>query len=364
MSGAAFSTSYAQARCRFLDAARAVHAEVLSYPLAGASAAPLAIDVAILGAAAAPALVISSGIHGIEGFFGSAVQLALLQHLRHAAPQKPLRWVLIHAVNPYGFAQLRRVNEDNVDLNRNFVTTAGGYSGAPPGYARLDRLLNPQSPPSRLEPFRLKALWHIQRTGLQNLKAAIAGGQYEYPRGLFYGGKAPCAATRIVQQHCAEWLGDAPFVAHIDLHTGLGNFAAPTLLLDDTAPAQRLAWYANTFAGTPLEPLTRAAGTAYKVSGMWGTWLRRQFPTRDYRFVGAEFGTHSVLRVIAALRAENRAHFHCSPNDPAYVRAKAELAECFAPRSSAWRTAAVARALHLVEQATAALCATPPQRRD
>ena len=29
--------------------------------------------------------------------------------------------VLLHASNPYGFAWGRRVNEDNVDLNRNFV---------------------------------------------------------------------------------------------------------------------------------------------------------------------------------------------------------------------------------------------------
>lgn len=360
MSAAVFSANYAQARSRFLDAARAVHAEVLSYPVAGAMAGPLAIDVAILGAAAAPALVISSGIHGIEGFFGSAVQLALLHRLRDDVQQQPLRRVLIHAVNPYGFAQLRRVNEDNIDLNRNFVTRDPGYSGAPPGYARLDRLLNPPSPPSRCEPFRLKALWHIQRTGLNKLKEDIAGGQYEYPRGLFYGGKAPCAATRIVQQHCAEWLGAAPAVAHIDLHTGLGAFAKPTLLVDDTAQPQRLAWYAKTFAGTPLEPLTQGAGTAYKVSGMWGTWLRQHFPERDYHFVGAEFGTHPVLRVIAALRAENRAHFYCAPGDPLLRRSKAELLECFAPRAANWRAAAVARALHLVQQASAALCATVP----
>jgi hypothetical protein len=127
------------------------------------------------------------------------------------------------------------------------------------------------------------------------------------------------------------------------------------LLVDDTAQQQRLAWYDKTFSGTTVEPLTRCAGTAYKVSGMWGRWLRQHFRERAYRFVGAEFGTHNVLRVIAALRAENRAHYHCTPDDPAYIRAKAELAECFVPRSPTWRTAAVARALHLVQQAATAL---------
>ena len=33
---------------------------------------------------------------------------------------------MIHALNPFGFAHLRRANEDNVDLNRNFVDHEGG----------------------------------------------------------------------------------------------------------------------------------------------------------------------------------------------------------------------------------------------
>ena len=37
-----------------------------------------------------------------------------------AEQQRDVALVFIHAVNPYGFSQLRRVNEDNVDLNRNF----------------------------------------------------------------------------------------------------------------------------------------------------------------------------------------------------------------------------------------------------
>ena len=30
--------------------------------------------------------------------------------------------VMVHVVNPYGMQNMRRVNEDNIDLNRNFLT--------------------------------------------------------------------------------------------------------------------------------------------------------------------------------------------------------------------------------------------------
>ena len=80
----------------------------------------LAIDSAYVGKPrAARLLVLSSGIHGVEGYFGSAVQLAWLDALAHRAPTVETGVLLIHAINPYGFAWRRRWNENNVDLNRN-----------------------------------------------------------------------------------------------------------------------------------------------------------------------------------------------------------------------------------------------------
>ncbi|MBM3344798.1 MAG: DUF2817 domain-containing protein [Betaproteobacteria bacterium] len=155
-----YSQSYDEARTRFIAAAKAAGAQLNAYPLAAASAlgGDLNIDVAQLGAADAPTLIVSSGVHGIEGFFGSAVQLALLEHLAPARARAGLRLVLIHALNPYGFKHLRRVNEHNVDLNRNFLLSAAEYHGAPHGYARLEAFLNPPSRPTRLERFRVAYL--------------------------------------------------------------------------------------------------------------------------------------------------------------------------------------------------------------
>ena len=73
MSERYFSRSYAEARRRFIEAARAVDATVHSYVIDAAAEKNLTIDVAIVSAESDPALVVSSGIHGVEGFFGSAV---------------------------------------------------------------------------------------------------------------------------------------------------------------------------------------------------------------------------------------------------------------------------------------------------
>lgn len=352
-----FSTTYDEARERFRQAACAAGATHHTYALNLAAPETLSIDVALLGAAHAPTLLLSSGVHGIEGFFGAAVQLALLERLAQTPPRDDLRYVLLHAVNPYGFARLRRVNEDNVDLNRNFVVSPAQYGGAPAGYAALDGFLNPPSPPSRWEPFRLKALWQIQRLGLQALKNAVAGGQYEFPLGLFYGGNAPSASMRVVEQHCDAWLAGSREVVHIDLHTGLGAHAQHTLLLNETRDAPEYAWYAAAFDGHHVEPLSEPRGTAYRASGAFGQWLQHRFGARDYRyhFVGAEFGTYDVIRVLAALRAENRAHHHCAPSAPAYARAKQELLECFCPASSAWRQQVLQQALQIIRRAELAI---------
>ena len=95
--------------------------------------------------------------------------------------------VLIHSINPFGFFGLRRVNEDNIDLNRNFLVRGESYSGTSQLYKELDGFLNPASPPRQFDGYLLKALWNIGRFGYSKLKQIIAEGQYDYPRGFFCG---------------------------------------------------------------------------------------------------------------------------------------------------------------------------------
>jgi Protein of unknown function (DUF2817) len=354
-----FSETYETARQRFMDASRRAGAQLNSYSLNQNAETPLTIDVSILGAAAGPTLVVSSGLHGIEGFAGSAIQLAWLkQFLGSNEDKTPIRFVLIHAINPYGFAKLRRVNEANIDLNRNFLIPPEQYAGSTEGYRRLNRFLNPASPPSKFELFKLKMLWKILRYGLPKLKESVACGQYDYPDGLFYGGQQAGWSTHIAQKHCDEWLGSASRVVHIDVHTGLGAFGSYKLLVNEVLPNDDLAWYQATFGVDAVESMAKPDGTAYQASGIFGTWMQKHFPSREYRTVGAEFGTYDVVRILAALRAENRAHHYASPAGVAYQQAKGELLECFCPSSMHWRDKLIESGVKIIEQGVRGLSAT------
>lgn len=138
-----FSESYFHARQAFRNAAASAGAaqESLLVYTDPATGLDYTMDVAILpasssessseaGAEAPPAetplLMHMSGVHGVEGFAGSAVQVAALREMATSGAamnqSRPFTTCFVHAVNPYGFAALRRFNENNVDLNRNNLT--------------------------------------------------------------------------------------------------------------------------------------------------------------------------------------------------------------------------------------------------
>ena len=122
-----FSQSYAEARKKFFSAAGARGAQISQrvHPSErGAEGEELAMDLALLGNPRAPTLLLlTSATHGVEGFCGSGCQIALLQDDTFVAAvvRSGVEVLMLHALNPYGFSHVRRVNEDNADLNRNFM---------------------------------------------------------------------------------------------------------------------------------------------------------------------------------------------------------------------------------------------------
>ena len=348
-----YSPTYREARRRFIERATAAGATLGKYSLTieNEEADEFTIDVAVLGPDGAPAILASSGLHGVEGFFGSAIQLAMLDELKAGSTQN-IRWVFIHAINPFGFSKIRRFNEDNVDLNRNFLLPNFQYTGAPENYGRMNGLLNPTNEPSRYELFRLKALWNITRFGMASLKQCIAAGQYEYPRGIFYGGSRPSRAMELIHENCEQWIGSTQNVLHLDFHSGLGTFGKYKLLLAELADSEQYQWYERVFGHDRVEAWNEAA---YNTTGSMGQWLQHHFADRDYRFVTAEFGTYGPLRVLSAIRAENRAHHFGSVQSQRYRDAKQELMECFCPCDVTWRQQTVTSGLSILRQGISGL---------
>ena len=320
----------------------------------GPAGETLAVDVAAVGARRPDrTLIVSSGLHGVEGFIGSAIQLAWLHRLAAGGSSLPdgTRAVFLHALNPYGFAWRRRVNERNVDLNRNFLETGDGYSGVPPGYDLVRRLLNPSRTPGRLDTFPLQAGWAILWHGRQTLATAVAAGQYDDPDGLFFGGMEAEASTRLVQTRYGEWPGSAGTVVHLDLHSGLGSWGKGHLIVEQDHHAH-LDWFRKVFH--PVRVVVAGEGAPYAARGTMAAWLaRHNRPHRQYRAAVAEFGTYSQVRVLAALRNEQSAHRDLLGSARA-GKATHALAECFCPADTNWRRVVVECGVRLVDQAIAA----------
>jgi hypothetical protein len=357
-----FAPDYAESRRRFREAAAALGLELEAHSIAqtGPDGEDLTLDVAIApGGRSNNTLVISSGLHGVEGFLGSAVQLALLRAWHDRKPGIPaVRCVLLHALNPYGYAWRRRVNEANVDLNRNLLLDGESFSGSPAGYSRLNDLLNPKVAPSRHEPVLLKFMLSIPRYGMPALKQAVAAGQYDYPQGLFYGGKRPSRSNEILSTHYERWLADSRSVMHLDFHTGLGAWAACKLLVDyplSASQQQRL----NRWFGTDAVECTHTPDVAYRTRGSFGQWCVARSRGRDYLYAAPEFGTYNVLRVLAGLRAENQAHHWGRPEQASTERSKQQLVNLFCPQAESWRTKVLARGNRIVQCAIEGLLELP-----
>lgn len=353
-----FSPDFATARDRFRQAAQQLGCTLESHPVgaAGPRGEDLAIDVAVSrGRNTENCLVISSGVHGVEGYFGSAVQLAALQAwLADPASRPRCSWVMIHAVNPYGMAWLRRFDQDNIDLNRNMLRDGQAYGGSPEGYAALDRLINPQTPPTSWEPVLLKFALATARFGRRAVQQAVTSGQYDHPKGLFFGGSGPSRSKMILDRHFPAWLGDAGRIFHLDLHTGLGPSAHYQMLVDHPLDQTQRAWLESTFGADCVRTMGPGSVSA-ALRGSFGLWGHWRTQARDYMYAAAEYGTYSGPRVLAALRAENRCVQWGVPGSSQTEHAKRMLLEAFCPASPRWRERVLASALSLVTQAQRAL---------
>jgi len=186
-----FSGNYAQARRAFREAAASVGAALHTHhnPATGPGGIELSTETARLGAQDAERLlVVISGTHGVECFCGSGLQVGLLKSGLAAEMPRGTAILLIHAINPSGFAWVRRVTEDNVDLNRNFVDHArphpvnAAYDELREAICPRDWINGQAAADATLEAFR-------QRHGIMALQSAISSGQYGDPEGVFYGGR-------------------------------------------------------------------------------------------------------------------------------------------------------------------------------
>ena len=355
--------SYSAQRERFLAAARAAKAHLSEYrhPLRGPFDEALFTDVAVIGdPSASRVLVALSGTHGVEGYYGSNCQASWLQELAGRELPRDVAVVMIHLINPWGTAWMRRVNEDNIDLNRNYLDFA---QPAPVnrGYETLHEIYAcSQLRGSQRERADALLAERLRAEGWSALMSIVEAGQYAHPDGLFYGGQAPSWSNqtlhRIMQQHLAQ----ARTVMCFDLHTGAGDYGHPMLLaiaqaaypaLDD-AQAVYGPWLHTLLTGSDSQSDTGVAATA---TGYTSQALLNALPDQHLMQFVIECGTYPGEQIHRHLRDDHWLHLHGDPCDRVGRQIKLDLLEQFFPADSDWQALVWLRTRQIWERALAAL---------
>ena len=307
-----FAASYAEARAGFLAAAKRLDLamETILNPLKGAQGEDLATDAALLGKPdAASLLIVTSGTHGVEGFCGSGCQRTLLADgdMARRLEAAGVAVLLVHAVNPYGFSHLRRVNEDNVDLNRNFRDFAD-TTEMNPAYAQVHGLLLPEEwPPTDAN--RAEIYASIGKIGMPAFQSAVSAGQRSHKDGLFYCGNAPTWSNRTIRALIRKHGAGRKRIGWIDLHTGLGPYGHGEKIFagaNDTAElARSRAWW-----GADVMSYYEGKSASAEVQGSMVMSIYAECPQAEVTGMGLEFGTIPFEAVLAALRGDHWLAIH------------------------------------------------------
>lgn len=298
-----FSRTWQEARAKFCDRAVAAGLVVSAHAVSarGPDNAALFVDVAhskdIVGTDTV--FVATSGVHGVEGFAGSALQIHMLDEPWWTPD---IGVLLIHGINPFGMSHHRRVTGNNVDLNRNFLRPAGGVA-ADALYPRLRHIVMPAAAPSRAR-LLAQLAWSALRHGEGKTKQALAGGQDQDAGGLFYAGVDHEEEVGVVRGVVETHLASARRIVALDIHTGLGPRGEDTLLCSHQRGDPEFLRLEK-HLGFRVTPMNANDGAAYAVSGGLPHALPAWLPKARIDFITQELGTSKAVDTLHAMIVEN-----------------------------------------------------------
>lgn len=353
-----FAASYAQADAAFCQLAQRLSTSLISteHPAFGPNKELLFTRHLWLGSNdAANVLVLMSGTHGVEGLAGSAIQQDLLSQIIKTQwqPAQHTALLIVHLLNPYGCAWLRRCEQNGIDLNRNFVD----FNQSLPtneGYDQLRDVLLFGSEAQRKQAQTDYAKQHGQTA----LEVAVSGGQYTDPLGPWFGGKAPAFARQYIESLMADYQLSERNLAVIDLHTGLGPFGHGEIICDH-ATASRGAQVAHQWYGEAVTlPDLGTSFSAPKVGLMDYAW--HNIMRGNSCFVTLEFGTGSTERLFRVLLNDHALHANGKVDwqAPATQQVKKAMLEHFYPNDNDWRQAVMLSSRRVMSRALQGLAAS------
>lgn len=354
------SDSYAQARRNFLTACSQADIAVTSYnnALPGPEGEELATDVAFFGPRdASKLLVMVSGVHGVEGFSGSATQVGWIAQQRYRALPPDTAVLMIHLINPWGVAHLRRYTEENVDLCRNFMD----FSGMLPANQAYDAIHGELEIGETLgdcgQHSGLYLGKQVAEHGLEYVVDLFMAGQYDHPQGFGFGGTEPSWANRTLRKILNTHNDCARDVCFVEFHTGLGPWGYGQLItLHAGDELDRVRTYFGPWVFNPSADKAPGEEGYRVVHGHTSVGYKSCFAQARVTAVTLEFGTYPPAETLALLLQE---HLLVQQATKASTRQmdtiKRQLLEYHHPSDWEWRVAFWARSLQVIRQAFALL---------
>ncbi len=355
-----FSLTYGEARKKFLDAAKEAGAKISHHQNTDANGPlgePLYTDVARLGAAPGAArgmLFINSGTHGIEGYCGSGCQVAALREDMFVNLPTDVAVVLTHAVNPYGFCWGRRTNEDNIDLNRNCLDHDAQHPDDSK-YSEIHPLLCPADLMDKKADYDAKIFEWIGVHGMDAFQEAVSSGQYSYPDGLFYGGRAPAWSSATWQNTLAAHSAGTKKAVLVDVHTGLGPSGIGELI--GCGDAGQVDNAGSIWGADDVTSLHAGTSSSAEVRGDMTSLFFAAVPEAWTAAVALEYGTLELIEVLEGLRQENWLHHHGDRESALGKELEAKCRAAFYTETDEWKQMIWTRAHEVIGKALSTIAA-------
>ena len=298
-------------------------------------------------------IILTTGVHGIEGYIGSVMLDVFFGEVYPTLDTDHTGILVVANVNPYGMKYMRRYNENNVDLNRNFILDWETFDlSTNKEYPKVDRFLGPTGKIGN-------ALWHeagfylsLGKTaiteGANTISDALLGGQYEYPQGVYYGGTDDEASTVFLKDVFTQCLESSyENIVHIDIHSGYGprydmvifNSIYETMT---EAESQAAFGYDHIIAHDSEAFYVTTGDTTdffYRLADSKGTDKTLFSTCFEFGTIGDEF--FDTILSLKYTVDENRDHWYPTTNKTSAEIVRQNYLELFYPTETQWREKAV-----------------------
>ena len=344
-----FYDNYEDIRAHILELSAQLGAETGSYAIDEADG--LYIDSFYIPSEGTPTnlIVLTTGVHGMEGYIGSVMLDVFFREIWPEQDHSDTGVLVVANVNPYGMKYLRRYNENNVDLNRNFILDWDSFDlSSNKEYPKVRSFLEPKGEIGN-------ALWHeagfymsLAKTaitdGADTISDALLTGQYESPQGVYYGGQGDEASTVYLKDVFGQCLDSAyENIVHIDIHSGYGprynmvifNSVYETMNEKESQAAfgydYVIAYDSESFYATTGD----TTDFFYRLAEQKGTGTDLFSTCFEFGTVGDEF--FDTILSLKYTVDENRNHWYPTANKTTAQVVHENYMELYYPTETAWR---------------------------